>query len=129
MYCWRRKTISSWICFWKDSRISNKFGFSERIFGNRRFEYFTRKIDNICSTSWNGDDAASRTRTSNYIHKCSNGKEMYNKIEEWGTAGKLIPFVDRVFDLNNYKEAFRVIADRKALGKVVIRLAVAHAKL
>lgn len=54
---------------------------------------------------------------------------MYNKIEEWGNAGKLIPFVDRVFDLNNYKEAFRVIADRKALGKVVIRLAVAHAKL
>ena len=54
---------------------------------------------------------------------------MYEKIEEWGNQGKLTPFVDQVFNFSSYKEAFYLVAKRKALGKVVVQLAIQHSKL
>jgi len=56
-------------------------------------------------------------------------REMYQKIEEWGLEGKLIPYVDQVFDKENFRDAFRIISHNKALGKVVVKWAVHHAKL
>ena len=42
---------------------------------------------------------------------------------QWYQAGKLTPHISNVFPLQHYQQALRTIVDRKAQGKVVIRIA------
>ena len=48
----------------------------------------------------------------------ANLREMAGMIAE----GKLQPRVTASFDLNDYREAFQTIAERRVLGKIVFRL-------
>ncbi len=48
---------------------------------------------------------------------------MYQHLQEWSQEGKLKkPYIDHIYNLTNYKDGFRDLARRKALGKVVIRV-------
>jgi len=55
--------------------------------------------------------------------------EMYQRLQEWTDEGKLKPYIDKIFDLSNYKEAFTSIDTRKVLGKAVVRLQNVPSKL
>jgi len=45
-----------------------------------------------------------------------------DELMAWWSAGKLKPHVSAVFPLEQAPEAMRVLADRKALGRVVVQV-------
>ena len=47
-------------------------------------------------------------------------EEMVAKLQEWAAAGALRPHVADVFPPSRIKEAFALLAERKARGKIVI---------
>ena len=54
-----------------------------------------------------------------------NPKEQLKNVQELAalvTAGKLQPRITESYALDDYKEAFKAITDRRALGKVVLRM-------
>jgi len=50
--------------------------------------------------------------------------EIVQKLQEWEETGKLLqlrPHIEKVYDVKHVKEAFRVVAERRVLGKSVVQ--------
>lgn len=39
---------------------------------------------------------------------------------EWTSQGKLVPHI-QLYDIQNFRDAFKAVADRKVIGKAVIQ--------
>jgi NADPH2:quinone reductase len=50
-------------------------------------------------------------------------KRLMSELTAWLAEGKLKPVVGRVFALDDFREAFRTMQTRGALGKMVVRIA------
>ena len=48
---------------------------------------------------------------------------MFTKLNEWTEKdpSKIAPYVQYIYDQSNYRDAFKVLADRKVVGKAVIQ--------
>jgi NADPH2:quinone reductase len=47
-------------------------------------------------------------------------QENFARIVEWATAGKLTPIIHRKYGLDDARAALQWVADRKAVGRVVV---------
>lgn len=50
------------------------------------------------------------------------GKENMEAVNRWAAEGKIRPHVCETFDLDHAEDALRMLADRKAIGKVVVTM-------
>ncbi len=49
------------------------------------------------------------------------GQESFSAMDALGEAGVIRPHVDRVYDMADWREAYDMLAQRKVIGKVVLR--------
>jgi NADPH:quinone reductase-like Zn-dependent oxidoreductase len=56
---------------------------------------------------------------------------MYTKLVEWceEDSSKIAPYVEYSYNVDNYKEAFHLLNDRKMVGKAVIEWIKSTSKL
>jgi len=48
--------------------------------------------------------------------------EMFQKMHELAPSGSITPYIERIYKIDECKEAFKVLSERNALGKIVIQM-------
>jgi NADPH2:quinone reductase len=47
---------------------------------------------------------------------------MMQQLMKWSEEGKLKPHIDKLYKITEYKEAFKVMNERKIVGKAVVQI-------